>query len=543
MNKIFVALSTFSFVLISLSAISQDDSRELDLQFTTKGRIEVPEVSRQYEKIKIDPPKGETQTLEYEFKPVPVALGGLDMKVKVHPVQPDPLKPLYGNYLKAGFGNYVTPYLEGHLNSKRSDKHMYGFHFNHLSSARGPVENAAVGLTQASVYGKFFFNKAVVDGKIGYERRRHNFYGYNQELITEVEDDTIRQVYNVLSARAGIKSNNQRSNFKYSTNVNYFLLGNRFDAREHEIFPEFNTSYWLSEDKSIEVDGIYSFSSRRDSNQLSRHLFQIKPAFVYKMNKYTIRAGLNAAYTNDTVGNKFHLYPRVQVDAELVKNDLAAFAGIEGEMQRNTLRTFVWENPWLAPDVPLLHTNKTFEIFGGVKGNILERLNYKARVSYQNYKNLWFIVNSPVDSSKFTIEYETGNATVLAVNASASYDIVEKFRVGLNATYYSYGLSTVQEAWHQPSFEGSLFASYNLYKKIFFNTEIYYITGLTGRNAAQEAVDLPAIADLNVKVDYRFSSRFSAFVEVNNILSKKYQRYLYYPVKGINVLGGITYTF
>lgn len=543
MNKKIFGLTAFSLILISVTGIAQDDDRGLDLIIRTDDKIEIPAVTRQYEKIKVEPPKGESPTLEYEFKEVPVALTGLDLKIKVHSLQPDPLKPLYGNYFKAGFGNYVTPYLEGHVTSKRSNKNMYGLHFRHLSSRNGPVENSGFSNNQISLYGKYFMNNAALDGRLAYERMRHNFYGYNQELISEVGDDTIRQVYNILSARGGIRSTNLRSNFSYKMHLNYYLLDDRFEAREHEIYPEFKTSYWLADDKEIEVDGIYSYSTRRDSNTVGRHFFQLKPVFVYRKDKYTVRAGFNTAYTNDTVGNKFHLYPRLQVDAELIKDELVAFGGIEGEMQKNTLRSFVRENPWLAADVPLRHTNKAFEIFGGVKGNVFERLNYKARLAYQNYRNLWFIVNSPEDTSRFTIEYENGNATVLAANASASYDLIEKLRVGLDATFYSYGLSNVQEAWHRPSFEGSLFASYNLYKKIFFNTEIYYLSGITGRNSAGEAVDLPGIADLNVKADYRFSPKFSAFLEVNNILAKKYQRYLYYPVQGFNVLGGITYTF
>jgi outer membrane cobalamin receptor len=51
------------------------------------------------------------------------------------------------------------------------------------------------------------------------------------------------------------------------------------------------------------------------------------------------------------------------------------------------------------------------------------------------------------------------------------------------------------------------------------------------------------IIDLNLKADYRFSDKFSTFVMLNNILNRKYERFTNYPNKGLNVIGGISYTF
>jgi outer membrane receptor protein involved in Fe transport len=51
------------------------------------------------------------------------------------------------------------------------------------------------------------------------------------------------------------------------------------------------------------------------------------------------------------------------------------------------------------------------------------------------------------------------------------------------------------------------------------------------------------VVDLNLRGDYRFSENLSIFALGNNLLGRKYERFLNYPMKGINVLAGVTYDF
>ncbi|MFL5730329.1 MAG: hypothetical protein ACJ75J_12655, partial [Cytophagaceae bacterium] len=298
-------------------------------------------------------------------------------------------------------------------------------------------------------------------------------------------------------------------------------------------------------DKFITASSMTSISSRTDSTTIGRRFYQFKPAFNIIVDKLTLRTGLNLAYADDTVGNKFHMYPSINADYALIPQRLTAFAGIDGEMQRNVLRSFISQNPYLNSNVELLHTNKTFELYAGAKGNIAGKLNYKARLAYLTYKNLYFFNNSVKDTSKFDILYAKGPSSVVNLTGELSYELSQRFRLSMVSNYYKYSLSPdTLKPWHRPSFSSSLVATYNLRDKIFFNLDIYYISGLTGKNYIRnQEHKLPDIVDLNFKIDYRISKVFSAFLEFNNILGKKYQRYLYYPVKSVNMLGGLTYSF
>lgn len=521
-----------------------ESSLNKDIIFRKEGRIELPNVTRNYEKVTYNFPKQEIPPQQYGFTTVLGEVARLETKIRIRPLNPDSLKKLYANYVKAGFGNYVTPYLEGYFSSKRSDKFVYNLHLRHLSSSRGPVSYSRSSNNIAEVSGTYFLPNVAVDGRLSYQRNRYNFYGYNHEQITQVREDSLKLLYNTFNARVAFRNLNTKSKLNYTAGLNYWNLSSTL-ANENEILINFKPTYWLKEGQQIEVPGIYSYSVRKDTiASYGRSFFQIKPAFSYQQDRYKILAGLTFAYASDTVMSpKFHVYPRLYGEYYLKKDELAVFAGLQGAMQKNTLRSFSLQNPWLSFNLPLINTNKTIEIYGGVKGNVLERLNYKAQITYQNYRYLYFFANSASDSSRFTLLYDPNNTSVVNGLLSLSYDFTEKLRAGINANFYHYNTS-LGTAWQRPTTDISFLMTYNLYKKIFFNLDIFYLSGIKGKNLMTgQSQALPNIVDVNAKIDYRFSNVFSAFIQANNILSKKYQRYLYYPVKGINVLVGVSYAF
>jgi outer membrane receptor protein involved in Fe transport len=46
-----------------------------------------------------------------------------------------------------------------------------------------------------------------------------------------------------------------------------------------------------------------------------------------------------------------------------------------------------------------------------------------------------------------------------------------------------------------------------------------------------------------VHVGYRINDQFTVFAKGNNLFNQDYQRYLNFPVQGVQVLAGATYQF
>jgi hypothetical protein len=55
--------------------------------------------------------------------------------------------------------------------------------------------------------------------------------------------------------------------------------------------------------------------------------------------------------------------------------------------------------------------------------------------------------------------------------------------------------------------------------------------------------ELGFIADVNLGLEYRYNQRISAFIQLNNVASQRYNRWYNYPVQAFQVLGGITARF
>lgn len=216
-------------------------------------------------------------------------------------------------------------------------------------------------------------------------------------------------------------------------------------------------------------------------------------------------------------------------------------------LERTTLYSLTQENPYLAPNVQVADVNKGLEIYGGMQANIANYVQLNARVAYQNFRNLYFFNNSPLDQAKFELLYDDGVTNVLNFYTEASFNYSDEIRLGVKADYNSYNMASLEKPLHRPELMASVYGTYNFYDKILFNSELYYIGSSFGRitrpDGTYEFRETDNIVDLNLKADYRFTNNFTIFAMANNLFGKKYERFVNYPGKSVNLIGGVTYSF
>lgn len=547
-NLSLVIVALFISSITVLAQVNRDDRGEIEdaeIVIEKNKSIELPEASRNFEKITAPVRQPDPVLQEYQYIERSVRLPDLNPKFRVLQMPVEPPKKLTGNYIKAGLGNYLTTYLDGYFNSTRSSDYSYGLRVKHLASGYGPVERENSGNSEnmIGVHGRYFTDALTAGAALEYTRERYNYYGYNQSK--EVDKDDIKQVYNTIAVKTNFVNSNTKSPLDYRLDVNLFNLSDAYSAKEFEVGGQFKGSYKIADNLSALLNTDLFFSRRSDSAAINRNFYRLKPAVQYKSDAVTLTAGLNLIYENDTATDlsDVHIYPALQGEYVLFEA-FTLFAGFEGDMQRTTLREFVKENPFLGQNIPLFHTNKARDMYAGIKGDLGGGLSFATRVGFVGYKNLYFFVNGNPDTSRFNIQYERDFTNVLNFNGELNYNYAEKFRLALKADFAHYNRQSDQEAWHRPALKTTLLGSYNFNNKLFLNTEIYYLGGIKARNfVSNKTVDLDPILDLNIKADYLFFDKFSAFLSFNNLLSSKYQRYLYYPGRGLNVLAGLTYTF
>ena len=255
--------------------------------------------------------------------------------------------------------------------------------------------------------------------------------------------------------------------------------------------------------------------------------------------------GLNVVYENDTIKNadKVHVAPVATASVNLT-DEIIAYAGIAGDVDYRSWESYVDENPYLGSEVALSHNIKTFEVHGGLKGNLWETLNFHTGLSIGTYDNLAFFANNANDSTVFDILYDTDNPTLVHFFAELGYSSGEKLVLNLRGDAFGYSTKSVSQPWGRPTYSLKASGSYNIYEKIVLGSSLTAMGGIRGLNQqSMTQQKLDAIFDFNLSVDYLFSPRFSAFVVGKNLFSQEYEQFLNYPSRGISVVAGITYSF
>jgi hypothetical protein len=338
--------------------------------------------------------------------------------------------------------------------------------------------------------------------------------------------------------------------------VGYRFFKDDFKVTEGNFLLNGKVGYALSETSRITLAGDASFISDKDSLTRTRTFAQATPAYELTSKRVTLVLGLTVGYSSDTTNNvgKTELYPAVRVGYALAPERFMVYAGLGGAIQRVTRYDLSTENPWLNRNLNVSDTHRGPTVYAGFASTPVRGLELNARATYSRDKNLYFYLNNPQDPAKFDLVYDREPTDLINVHGEMLFNSAEKFRLGARADYNMYNLKTLAQPFHRPEFQASVFGTYNVFDKLLLGAEAYFYSASYGISYAPRTspaeVPVPdfyratdAIYDLNLRAEYLITPKVSIFVNGNNLANQQYQRFYRYPVKGVNVLGGATFTF
>ena len=202
----------------------------------------------------------------------------------------------------------------------------------------------------------------------------------------------------------------------------------------------------------------------------------------------------------------------------------------------------------------MANENKPYDLFFGVRGGITKQITYGINASFARVNNKAFFVTDTFYTTlgnQFSIVYDSLNLTTL--EGCISYQLNEKLKIDGVGRFYSYEMMNEAKAWNLPQLQFNLRGSYNLYDKFLIRADLTLESGRMAKVVGpgngvifennQYFMPLGFIADGNLGVEYRYSKRVSAFLQINNLASQRYSRWLNYPVMPIQVMAGITARF
>jgi hypothetical protein len=492
----------------------------------------------------------------------------------------DKLKQLYPFYAKIGMGSGIMPLGQLVYNSTRSKGYHYGLTVDHVSSFgsvknRDGVEYAPSNYdrTMASLYGKIVDNRYTIRGQIDYSNNGFNYYGVPIDTIAKSDINqriqSIGAVFNYTSDFGSMEVMN------YSVDLSYKYLFSKprnfedsladWKTQEHTV--NFSTKGWYNY-KSETFYGIigsrhnnYQFGEEEQFisvSDLGRYrsntIIDFKPGVLTHLMNDKFKVDVGFALALDIANeNKFYIYPQAEIKYSLFNDIFIPFAGIGGGLTQNTFDRVYNENQYINPSVPLANENNPYDIYGGIKGTLSKKMGFNVNASFKKITNKAFFKTDTlrVYQNTFDVFYDSLNHT--RIEASIFYQLHEKLKIDGIARFNSYELKNHAYAPNLPILEFQLRGTYNLFDKFLLNMDgrietgrkalVYYPGDEVIEEDGQYYLNLGALVDFNLGIEYRYNKRITAFLQFNNMFSQRYYDWYNYPVQPIQVIGGVSFRF
>jgi hypothetical protein len=487
--------------------------------------------------------------------------------IKAAALLPDPLTRLYKSYVKAGIGNYLTPLAEISITNERSKKGAIGFYGRHFSTnGKVALDNNEKGFAgymdnDASLFGKKFFRKSMLDASVDYSQKSRYAYGYDPDFTDySPEKKDIRIPYSNIGGKISYSSTTLDSaEFSYDFDLSFdYFSSDSIYQRKFSVAGEMAKKF-----DNLYIGSGIEFTRYNNPDYLftySKYIASISPYLGKNSELWNFKLGIEALVDRNIDQDAImHVYPDLNFSFNIVPSYMSFFAGINGRLERNEPMKIVSENPYLLPGGSLFkipNTSHDMIITSGLRGNNGLGGNYLVSASYSMIDDMVFYSNlvSPVTDP----DPERGNhfstvlddAKVFNLHGEVSGEISNKMSFTASANFFNYDLYEYKYAWNKPDWDALLGLKYNLRDKIIAGVDITFQGKRTNIvNAADinsidfpaDIVDMPILFNVNFGAEYRYSKILSFWTKINN-LSNHYYEWTYYPAQRYLFMVGFTYS-
>jgi hypothetical protein len=368
-------------------------------------------------------------------------------------------------------------------------------------------------------------------------------YGFKPTTIQYTKDNILNK-YN--SAGITVHLANKTDAFfgiHYTPTISFDYLQSGVDEREFETSIAAPVSKNLGTDFKISLQPTASFSNTilptiPSNITIVNNLFSMPSTFSWITNKFQVHLGAAPTVNNGT----YAVLPQVSGVAILPNNGLRIELGWSGHFEKNNLRSLAAINPWVR--IPNNFSNtKITEQFLGVKLPVGDHFTYGAKLSLLEYENQALFVNAFTDGRLFKVLFEP-TLRAVQLQANVSYTLQDKLNILGGITYKKFsGLTVQKEAFGllPLEFNGSLHWKFS--NKISLTSTLYAWDGAQAMDAQMAIKKLPAAADFSLGATFTVVKSAKFWLQLNNLLDNRYQRWNQYEVFGRNVVAGFVYSF
>ena len=476
------------------------------------------------------------QNLFYSYRPIPLNPLALQQDTNLY----------LGlrNYVKAGYGNLATPYVSAGFSFGDGKKFLANVYAGYISS-KGKLVYQDYSKLHLKATGSIFLPANEVYASVDAKLDENFLYGYDTAIYKYSKKD-VRQQFQDLSATIGIRNTKTGAfgiNYNPSLQVSNFINVNKLNETSFiltaPVEKQFGEVFTFKVEAKADITAYTTKNLLPANVKINNNVFQVAPSLVFSTPRFSISGGVIPTWDN----GKFIWLPNVFAEAFIKENVFAFQAGWVGRYTKNTYRNLSAINPYLKPITAQLNTKET-EYYGGIKATLGKHFNVNAKAGYVTYENLPFFINDTATDNKAFVISNESKVNNFKVHGDISYVSKEKFTVSAGLTFNGYtGMKNNAKAWHTMPMEFTSSLRWWAFKQVLLKADFYAFGA--GHYLAKGNVSkvYDPGSDLSAGAEFKINKTFSAWMDVNNILNTKYQRWHGYEVYGLNLMGGVRVNF
>lgn len=445
------------------------------------------------------------------------------------------------SFIKAGYGNYTTPYLQVGASMGDGVKSVVNIHGKYTSS-KSSVQFQQFSKLNLDGIGIFNSanNKNEWTGKLLYDNNTQYQYGFQPDTLLFTKDD-LRQRFTTFGGGIAVRNKTQNSaGISYNPGISLTMFQDNHGSTE--------SNFIINAPMSKSFGKIFAFNLglnadittyKSDSaGTVNNNIYALTPAIQFKTPNFKVVAGVSPTWDNDILS----FLPNITAEAKITNEKFILQAGWIGYFNKTTYQYLASLNPWLQQPRFLLN-NRIQEQYAGFKGSAGTHVTYDARVSYLQFSNQPLFVNDTITGKSFQVINESAMKAI-RIHGEVGYTMQENISLLAGVTFNQYSnLSDNEKAWGLLPIEVNASLRWQVLKDFLVKSDFYFWDGPQYRNKTLQSQKLKPAADLNLGVEFTIIPNLNAWVQMNNLFNNKYERWNQYPVLGFNVLAGVVYSF
>ncbi|MDX1333217.1 MAG: TonB-dependent receptor, partial [Robiginitalea sp.] len=516
--------------------------------------------------------------VQFRISSVPVASTFTPAKGRAAAVQRSETEKIFNTYASLGLGNYNNARADFYtsLDFDRG-KQLLDIGLNHFSS-RGDIEGTPLDTDFYNTTLDLKYSRKDRDWDwnlgAGIEHRRYNWYGLPESItdvgiVSGIDSD---QDYFKAELKGGVSLSDSYFS-EAAVTARHFRDGS--ESSENRLILQTGFELPVTEE-TLNLGVLLDYVGGEFTNApLTSTTFQpgtsygyfqagLEPSLLLTRDDLKLELGAKLVYGLDSEQSEsnFYIYPAVRASYRLLEETVVAYGGIEGGLRQNSYYDFSRENPFLSPTLMIMPTDRQYDAYVGIRGQLLPELSYNLRGSYRAENFLPLFLLNPLNEFRSEEGYAFGNSfrlfyddvRTLGIFAELQLAVNRNFSLGVNATINEYDTETDNPAWNLPNLEGTLFLDYQIGPRWSLGASLFYVgeredlSTIAAENVDPEdfpasIVSLDGFFDANIRLGYHLNDQLSIFARASNLANNQYQRWANFRVQGFQVLGGVSYKF